>query len=292
MQKTLINICGSERSGSTMLDLIIGNDPKAFSCGEAYALYRPWRKHHFQPACGCGRECEYLQEFKRTIEDRFHKLLFKKFGYDWVVDSSKDLTWIVDNQKWVFRNNGRVLNLVICKQPPTFTLSFLKRGKNRDYWRMIFIRYYKHFLETELPFVSVCYDEFVQQPEKFIRLICTLVGMEYADIKMNFWEKEHHQLFGSGGTAGQVRAGASEIVRQVEIPPQFIGDVAAVRSRLADDREVGTIIGRLQQRDITAVDAEQESVFNTERFGKKPLWYYKQKVALLLKRYFPESYQQ
>ena len=25
--KTLINICGAQRSGSTMLDLILGNDP-------------------------------------------------------------------------------------------------------------------------------------------------------------------------------------------------------------------------------------------------------------------------
>ena len=108
MTKTLINICGSERSGSTMLDLIIGNDPAAFSCGEIYALYRPWRKHHFTPVCGCGEECEYLSEFKQIREDQFHNLLFETFGFSWVVDSSKDLNWVIDNQDWVLRDRGRV----------------------------------------------------------------------------------------------------------------------------------------------------------------------------------------
>ena len=139
MKKTLINICGSERSGSTMLDLIIGNDPKAFSCGEIYALYHPWRTHHFEPKCGCGEECEYLKEFKSIREEQFHNLLFEKYGYSWIVDSSKDLNWIIDNQKWVIQNNGRVLNLLIWKQPATYSISFLKRGKDSNYWRAIFI---------------------------------------------------------------------------------------------------------------------------------------------------------
>jgi len=292
MQKTLINICGSERSGSTMLDLIIGNDPRAFSCGEIYALYHPWRKHHFQPTCGCGRECEFLREFKRIREDQLYNLLFEKYGYDWIVDSSKDLTWIIDNQKWVMQNEGRVLNLVVWKKPTTFSLSFLKRGRERDYWRLIFINYYKEFLEAELPFASVCYDDFVQNPEKYIRLICTILEMEYSDKKLNFWEKEHHQLFGSGGTASQVQQGESKIVRQVEIPPQFAKEIELIESTLVDDLEVAEIIDELQQREITSIDPEQGALFNYDKSGKKPFWYYKQKVALQIRRFFPETYKQ
>lgn len=291
MQKTLINICGSERSGSTMLDLIIGNNPRAFSCGEVYALYHPWRKHHFKPICGCGRECEYLKAFKNLRQEQFHTHLFEEYGYDWIVDSSKDLTWVIDNQQWVTRNKGRVLNLVIWKKPATFSLSFLKRGRKSHYWRPIFITYYKQFLDTQLPFVAICYDDFILNPERYIHLLCTILGMEYSDRKMHFWHKEHHQLFGSGGTAKQVRAGTSEIVRQVEIPEQFAEDVALIQSRLQDDREVAGIIKQLQQREIAAVNPAGDSLFNYDRPGKRPTWYYKQKIVLKMRRYFPESYQ-
>ena len=293
MQKTLINICGSERSGSTMLDLIIGNEPRAFSCGEIYALYRPWRKHHFQPGCGCGRQdCEYLEEFRRVSEDQFHSLLFEKFGYDWIVDSSKDLTWVVDNQQWITQKSGRVLNLVIWKKPTTFSISFLKRGKDANYWRKIFMDYYKKFLEAELPFVSVCYDDFVNEPRKYLGLISDLLGMENFDGKMNFWEKKHHQLFGSGGTGKQVLEGASEIFRQVEYPPQFEKDIKLIEASLDNDAEVTAIIDELRQREISLLNVSQKDPFNYDRPGKKPPWYYKQKIALKIRRYFPESYQQ
>jgi hypothetical protein len=52
--KKLINIYGTARSGSTMLDLILGNDPKGFSLGEVANWFYPWRTHHFDIKCGCG----------------------------------------------------------------------------------------------------------------------------------------------------------------------------------------------------------------------------------------------
>jgi len=289
LQKTLINICGSERSGSTMLDLIIGNDPKAFSCGEIYALYRPWRTHHFQPTCGCGEECEFLREFKSIREGQFHNQLFEKFGYLWVVDSSKDLSWVIDNQKWVIQNQGRVLNLLIWKKPATFSISFLKRGKDLNHWRPIFIDYYKKFLETKLPFVSVCYDDFVNNPQKHLMFICDLLGMDNFDRKMNFWEKKHHHLFGSGGTGKQVLEGSSEIFRRVEYPAQFEKDIKLIEDTLDNDVEITAIINKLKQREISIINTSNNA-FNYNNFGQKPLWYYKQKIVLKLKRYFPESY--
>ena len=287
MAKTLINICGSERSGSTMLDLIIGNDPKAFSCGEVYALYRPWRKHHFRPVCGCGTECEYLREFKKTREDRFHKLLFEKLGFSWVVDSSKDLNWVIDNQDWVIRDRGRVLNLVIWKHPTSFCVSFLKRGENADYWRNVFINYYQRFLETALPFVSICYDDFVRQPEESLQQLCRLVGMDYFPDKLNFWEKTHHQVFGSGGTARQVKTGRSEIFQQDENSDRFAQQIKQVEAKLADDSAVNAIISTLRSHELSLNGKNDPTLFNNNRCGTKTSWYYRHKLHLKFRRYFP-----
>jgi hypothetical protein len=289
MQNTLINICGSERSGSTMLDLILGNDPKAFSCGEVYALYHPWRKHHFHPKCGCGEECEYLRAFKKTREDQFHQMLFEKFGYSWVVDSSKDLCWVIDNQKWLIRIQGRVLNLAIWKQPWTFSLSYLKRGRGSNTWRPIFIDYYKKFLDAELPFVSICYDDFVQAPEIYLAEICGLLDMNNFAGKLNFWEKAHHQLFGSGGTSRQVQNGSSEIFRQEMHPPDLVEQAKLVQAGIEHDHEVQGIICQLRQKELFATSVNKAERFNQSELGRKPLWYYKQKMALAVRRYFPET---
>jgi len=289
MLKTLINICGSERSGSTMLDLILGNDPGAFSCGEVYALYHPWRKHHFRPVCGCGEECEYLQAFKGVRQEQFHNLLFEHFDYSWVVDSSKDLCWVVDNQNWVIRNGGRVLNLVIWKHPTTFCLSFLKRGEGPEHWRGVFLEYYRRFLETDLPFVSLCYDDFVNAPEDHLAKLCDLTGMNNFPGKMHFWEKTHHQLFGSGGTARQVQDGASEIFRRDENLDRFADEIKSVEKKLKGDIIVNEVIAALRKRELSLNEPGPEENFNTDRSGNKKLWYYSHKALLTFKRYFPET---
>jgi len=272
-----------------MLDLILGNDPKAFSCGEVYALYHPWRKHHFQPVCGCGEECEYLRAFREVRRDQVHNLLFERFDFSWVVDSSKDLCWVVDNQKWGSQNGGRILNLVIWKQPATFCLSFLKRGKGPDHWRAVFLNYYKRFLETQLPFVSLCYDNFVSQPDEYLEKLCALTGMDNFPGKMNFWEKNHHQLFGSGGTARQVQVGASEIFQQDANREQFVEEVNSVERKLERDSVVNRVIAALKERELPLTGPPSDEVYNTDRSGNKKLWYYKHKALLTYKRYFPDA---
>jgi hypothetical protein len=69
--RKLINICGTSYSGSTMLDLIIGNDDKGFSLGEIYAWFRPYRTHHLNIKCSCdGIDCPW-DKLKYIKEDDF-----------------------------------------------------------------------------------------------------------------------------------------------------------------------------------------------------------------------------
>jgi hypothetical protein len=145
-------------------------------------------------------------------------------------------------------------------------------------------------METELPFVSLCYDDFIIDPQKYLKVICKILDMDYSERKLNFWEKTHHQVFGSGGTAKQVMDGSSRIFRQVEYPPQFEAQIQSIKVKLNDDVEVTAIINKMEARKISSLDPAQKSLFNYDNFGEKPFWYYKQKVALKIKRYFPETY--
>jgi hypothetical protein len=57
-KKALILVCGAARSGTTMLDLMLGNSPDVFSYGEIYALFRPFRTHHFFGSSGTASQVE------------------------------------------------------------------------------------------------------------------------------------------------------------------------------------------------------------------------------------------
>ena len=72
--KRLVMVCGAARSGTTMLDLMLGNAEDAFSCGEIYALFRPFRTHHFDPECTCGsRDCDTWRQLRAVPEADFHR---------------------------------------------------------------------------------------------------------------------------------------------------------------------------------------------------------------------------
>ncbi len=63
--KRLVFIGGTDRSGSTMFDIMLGNGDACFSCGEIYALYIPNMAHHLNPDCICGdKNCAVLNKLK------------------------------------------------------------------------------------------------------------------------------------------------------------------------------------------------------------------------------------
>ncbi len=57
--KKVIFITGTGRSGSTLLDMMLGNDPKGISLGEVVALFRPYRPHHLLKNKDCFGENEW-----------------------------------------------------------------------------------------------------------------------------------------------------------------------------------------------------------------------------------------
>jgi hypothetical protein len=63
----VIYILSNHRSGSTLLDLILGAHPKIWTLGEAQDL--PWVLKEKQVPCGCGQQVEQCEFWKELIPD-------------------------------------------------------------------------------------------------------------------------------------------------------------------------------------------------------------------------------
>ena len=282
---TLINVCGAARSGTTMLDLMLGNAPDAFSCGEVYAWFRPWRKHHFRAKCRCGQNpCPVWEKIKNVPESRFHVTVLKELGVNFVVDSSKELCWLIDTQGWAIANDVQVFKLLLWKNPLNLAYSHWKRTGDLTAWRHEFVSYYGKFFETGLPFRSVYFNDLASDPQRKLAEICAVVGMPYFDGKERFWEKQHHHLFGSHGTYEQVVSKKSRIRAAETFSSEFEEHIDTLSRQIAEDSRIQQILQTLQQAEVSLGDKVQASMVRRPY----PLWYYARRARQAFRRYFPE----
>ena len=290
---TLINVCGAGRSGTTMIDLMLGNAKDAFSCGEVYAWFRPWRNHHFQIDCSCSQNnCPIWDGIKKYSENIFHKRLFEEFNLNYVVDSSKDLLWVVDNNNWAAQNNMAIINLLVWKDPINLAHSHWKRKQGANAWRKVFVNYYIKFFQTNLPFVSLSYNELAQNPSEKLKQLCKIVGMEYFPGKERFWEKPHHFLYGSGGIRRQIQQGMSEIKSHESYPLEFTEIMPSLSKKIQVDDQIQEILSCLWQSEVSQYSSTMSTLYKNNSLpdAKRPLWYYTSWLKRIYRKHFPHHY--
>lgn len=289
-------VCGAARSGTTMLDLMLGNADEAFSCGEIYALFRPYRKHHFDPVCSCGdRDCATWRTLRQVAESDLHRQILSDDRYQYVVDSSKDLRWVLNSNEWAARNGIPVSNLLLWKDPVDLAHSHWKRGRPINYFRKAFLDYYERFLDLDLPAVAINYPSLVANPHSVLEKICQSIGMDYFRGKEQFWHKKHHHFFGSAGTAKQVDMGESKVGLQRDFPVDFIQAWDNYKRERGDDPRLAAVVEQLRELDIDA--PRDAAITQTERAGRvrpswlRPAWYYRHAVKEFIRRHYPERAQ-
>ncbi|MDR4517213.1 MAG: sulfotransferase [Nitrosomonas sp.] len=275
-----------------MLDLMLGNSSDAFSCGEVVAWYRPWRRHHFKLVCQCGQtSCPVWKRLAVVDAHEFHHAVLSESGVDFAVDSSKDLCWVLDSQKWAMSKGITTYNILIWKNPVNLAYSHWKRGKGLDHWHKEFIAYHERFLKLNLPFRAVNYNELVKNPQKILNNICNFVGMPYFEGKERFWENhQSHYLFGSDTTSRQTSSKQSEIWTKDDFLPKFQEHIQYLENKIAHDTKVQQILDELNKSDIRyqLESSGGEKISSTPKLY--PLWYYGKKAKQIFKRHFPENY--
>jgi hypothetical protein len=97
-----------------MLDLMIGNDPRAFSLGEIHAWFRTFRSHHFN-IIPYGKEDCLLKQLKSFRKKVFCQKFCESLDADILLDSSKNLPWLIDNNICEIQNSAVIYNLLLYK---------------------------------------------------------------------------------------------------------------------------------------------------------------------------------
>ena len=285
---TLVNVCGAGRSGTTVIDLMLGNASDAFSCGEVYAWFRPWRRHHFRIVCSCLKDpCPVWETIKNLPEKVFHREVFKQLNVNFVIDSSKELSWVIDANRWAGENRIRTINLVMWKNPISLAYSHWKRGRGLEGWRNTFLDWYKQFFQVGLPFISVYYNDLAANPSGKLKEICRKIGMEYFEGKERFWEKQHHHLFGSLGVRNQITSNnVREVKSSEDFHPEFITHLNPLRATIESDIAVQKIMEKLKASEVSLLNGLSYND-NTQKNKVYPMWYYLNKFKRVYKKRFP-----
>jgi hypothetical protein len=160
-----VQIYGISFCGSTMLDLMIGNDPrgKHLSCGEIYALFRN------RPSS--NRITPFWEDVRKKGKHHLYRTLIKDYGYEVVSDSSKTTHWLLRREAEALTDNIPVHKVVMFKSPEGWVGSMFKRGNE--------------------------YGTLATEPEKTLQHICDTFNLPYFNGKHRYWETKNTQLYGN-----------------------------------------------------------------------------------------------
>ena len=199
-KKKVIFVAGAQYSGTTLLDAVIANDDHGFSCGEVKTYFYPYRPHHYDPDCGCANpECAIWPEIKKRGKKNIYLSIFERFPeVDFIVESSKEVLWIASQIENLKKQNIETQNILIWKTPEEISHSFNKRDRIND-WEKSWINYYRLYFTLIEKWASIKYADFVKS-EDCLEKICKYLDISYYPEKKEFWNREHHTLFGNTST--------------------------------------------------------------------------------------------
>ncbi len=271
-----------------MVDLMLGHDPKGFSLGEVSSWFRPWRTHHFDIKCGCGTyPCPVWEELKHVPEDELYRAVVETQSVEFIADSSKKLTWVIDqNRRLLASGDFEVHNVFLYKDPVSLHHSHWKRGQKDLSITAGHYRYYAHALDARIPFIAVNYDWLVRNIDEGLALLCERMGIPHFPAKAEFWRKTHHQLFGSFGPRQQMHAPSPRIYIE-EFGADYVEAMPSIEQDFRCRPELQAILGELGARDIRKSTGPMPADSGTIR---RPLFYYRQRWRERKMRFFPQPW--
>ncbi len=197
MLKKVVFVGGTSFSGSTMLDMMLANDPQGFSCGEIVNLFHPTRPHHVNPWCGCGSYgCAVWRQIYEAGPRGFYTKISEVLpDVSFIVDSSKNTCWIKQQEKVARAHGLDVSHALIWKSPENLAKSYAKRGRLATF-ESAFINYHRLYTSRISSWAGVQYEQLVDNPS-VLGDLCDRLGIPMYPSKHEFWGKCHHTLFGN-----------------------------------------------------------------------------------------------
>ena len=207
MSRSVVNILGLQRSGTSMLSSMLAHGEEVVACGEIGGWYRLARHREGAEAPpGFGFAAD-------TPAATFHRTALKHSGVHTIIDSSKSLEWALEVNKWYRDSDIDVYNVLIWKSPVHHAHSFWKRGLRQSlsprYYGWPF--YHRRFLRSGAEFITVQYEELIGHPQQKLKALCEHIGIPYFEGKEEFWNDEFTLLGSSPGVKKQMERGDSTL---------------------------------------------------------------------------------
>lgn len=207
---SLAFVLGASHCGSTLLGRMLDMHSHVFCPGELLWLDDALERNI---PCSCGeaiKTCpfwskqlpsfpeEILARYKKTNRGVFEDLrerLEKKI----IVDLSKSRVFRV--KKLWKRDNGPLAMILLVRDPRALIASRMREGgeinheirKNRKW-----IKRFQEMIDHMGPHgLTLFYEDFVNEPEKFLRTVGEFLGLEYTPTLMNPADREHHFIHSS-----------------------------------------------------------------------------------------------
>ena len=192
--KSVIFVAGTSRSGSTMLNLILAQDPHGMALGEIHATIRPVKKHHFTAKMELKSNSDQWSTIISRGPEELYSNIFKEFpNLDFMVDSSKHAFWIRKQNQNCANQQLNAKNVLIYKSPHELANSFIKRKKN---WIGPFVGYHRKYFSLVDEFYVVSYKDIVSNPST-LEGLCSYLDIPYSEKKFEYWEGSGNRFFGS-----------------------------------------------------------------------------------------------
>jgi hypothetical protein len=184
-RKMVVFVAGTAYSGSTLLAMILGNDPMGFSCGEPRNYLNPTQPYHPTLECGCKNEsCTLWNEVRRAGSNRLYETIFTKYPeVEFIVDSSKNPFWIRNHTLKLTLTGIDVKTVLIWKSPLEIALSYNKRQR-LDQWKKSWINYHRLFFSLIPEWRSISYSQLVKD-ERGLEIICGYLNIPCVAGKRN-----------------------------------------------------------------------------------------------------------
>ena len=278
MEAKLIFIIGSPRSGSTLMQRMLGSHSEIFSCPEPHIItplahlgyFHTVEKAPYDHLRGVDAirnfvahlpsgETDYIAAC-RAYSDLLYSKRLQPSGKTYFLDKTPAYALVLD---FLTRLYPRAKYIVLTRHPLAVFCSFANSFFDGDFhaansYNPILNRYVPAIAgfirESPAPFVHVRYESLVQHPQEEVRKICAFLKIAYEDTLVEYGKQQHDQ---SGlGDPVSVSRHSRPMTKSVH---KWVGDVCS--NPLRRDFAVG-LIDSLDPRDLETWGYPYESIFD------------------------------
>jgi hypothetical protein len=198
-KKKVVFVQGTAFSGSTLLHMMLANDPSGFACGELHGTFRPFKAYHVNLVCTCGYDqCPIWPNILPFGERFLYAGIFNQLpDVNLVIDSSKVPFWIRSQNENLRRQGIHYNNILIWKTPLEFAHS--KMIKNQPNWNRAWVNLHRLYFSYISGIRTVKYQNLVRDPSVLPK-VCNFLEIPYFDGKERYWEKMHCVIGGNKRT--------------------------------------------------------------------------------------------